>query len=85
MFNHILYLNLDYLINNLLHFEIFLDLYVQTAKKQKAKGKRKTPAWIYFLLKLRSQSYDGKNVSLFFNSDKQKVFVACMPVVLKKN
>ena len=24
---------------------------------------------------------DGKNVSLFLNSDKQKVFVACMPVV----
>ena len=29
-------------------------------------------------------SYDGKNVSLFLNSDKQKVFVACMPVVFKK-
>ena len=27
---------------------------------------------------------DGKNVSLFLNSDKQKVFVACMPVVFFK-
>ena len=26
-------------------------------------------------------SYDGKNVSLFLNSDKQKVFVTCMSVV----
>ena len=29
-------------------------------------------------------SYDDKNVSLFLNSDKQKVFVACIPVVFKK-
>ena len=27
---------------------------------------------------------DGKNVSLFLNSDKQKVFVACMPVIFLK-
>ena len=24
---------------------------------------------------------DSKNMSLFFNSNKQKIFVACMPVV----